>query len=184
MLVHCSVWNSLQWGWHKPTFREVKKLGGHPRAISTVFSGSIWFGMIDFQVTDFVCKWKRHLQIWDQLDPKTPLTPYPPPQFQLESIRPTYLRLNWKSFQYNCLNQIQSQQITLYIEIWYLEQYYLKTRPGDLVMPDPIGWLFNQNLDYFRPYKNQDEPSYKGHPMEFMVDFIDHLGPFRTIKDH
>ena len=57
---------------------------------------------------------------------KHPWPPVPPPQFQLESIRPTYLRLNWKSFQYNCLNQIQSQQITLYIEIWYLEQYYLK----------------------------------------------------------
>ena len=22
-------------------------------------------------------------------------------------------------------------------------------RPGDLVMPDPFGWLFSQNLDYF-----------------------------------
>ena len=30
-----------------------------------------------------------------------------------------------------------------------------KTRPGDLVMLDPFGWLFIQNLDYFRPYKNQ-----------------------------
>ena len=22
------------------------------------------------------------------------------------------------------------------------------------LVPDPIGWLFGQNLDYFRPYKN------------------------------
>ena len=29
----------------------------------------------------------------------------------------------------------------------------IKTKPGDLVMPDPFGWLFSQNLDYFRPYE-------------------------------
>ena len=52
-------------------------------------------------------------------------------------------------------------------------------------MPDPFGCLFSQNLDYFRPYKNQVEPGYKGHPIEFMVDFFkDHLGPFETIEDH
>ena len=39
-------------------------------------------------------------------------------------------------------------------------------------MPDPFGWRFNKNLDYFRPYKNQVEPGYKGHPIEFMVDFF------------
>ena len=39
-------------------------------------------------------------------------------------------------------------------------------------MPDPIGWLFSQNLDYLRPYKNQVEPGCKGHPMEFMVIFF------------
>ena len=47
-----------------------------------------------------------------------------------------------------------------------------ETRPGDLVMPDPFGWLFGQNLDYLRPYKNQVESGYKGHPIEFMVDFL------------
>ena len=46
------------------------------------------------------------------------------------------------------------------------------TRPGDLVMSDPFGWLFSQNVDYFRPYKKQVVPSYKGHPIEFMVDFF------------
>ena len=40
-----------------------------------------------------------------------------------------------------------------------------ETRPGDLVMPDPFGCLFSENLDYFRPYKNQVEPGYKGHPI-------------------
>ena len=56
-----------------------------------------------------------------------------------------------------------------------------KTRPGDLVMPDPFWWFFNENLDYFRPYKNQVEPDYKGHPIEFMVDFLDQFGPFGKI---
>ena len=51
-------------------------------------------------------------------------------------------------------------------------------------MPDPFGRLLSQNLDYFRPYKNQIEPGYKGHPIEFMVHFLDHLGPFGTIEDH
>ena len=51
-------------------------------------------------------------------------------------------------------------------------------------MPDPFVWLFSKNFDYFRPYKNQVEPGYKGHPIEFMVDFLDHLGPFGTIEDH
>ena len=55
-----------------------------------------------------------------------------------------------------------------------------KTRPRDLVMPDPFG-LFSQSLDYFKPYKNQVEPGYKGHPIEFIVDF---LRPFRTIWDY
>ena len=48
-------------------------------------------------------------------------------------------------------------------------------------MPDPFEELFSQNLDYFRPYKNQVEPGYKGHPIELMVDFF---RPFRTIWDH
>ena len=51
-------------------------------------------------------------------------------------------------------------------------------------MPDPFGWLFSPNLDYFRPYKNQIEPGYTGKPIEFMVDFLDHLGPFVAIEDH
>ena len=61
----------------------------------------------------------------------------------------------------------------------------LKTRPGDLVMPDPFGLLFSKILYYFRPYKNQVEPGYKGHTIAFMVDvFLEHLGPFGTIEDH
>ena len=40
---------------------------------------------------------------------------------------------------------------------------------------------FSKNLDYFRPYKNQVEPGYEGHPIEFMVIF---LKPFRTIWDY
>ena len=48
-------------------------------------------------------------------------------------------------------------------------------------MPDPFGWLLSQNLYYFRQYKSQVEPGYKGHPIEFMVDF---LRPIRTILDH
>ena len=46
-----------------------------------------------------------------------------------------------------------------------------KTIPRDLVMPDPFGGFFIQNFDYFRPYKNPVTPGYKGHPIEFMVDF-------------
>ena len=49
-------------------------------------------------------------------------------------------------------------------------------------MPDPLGCLFSQHLDYFRPYKKQVEPGYKGHPI--MVNFLNHLGPFRTIEDN
>ena len=49
--------------------------------------------------------------------------------------------------------------------------FKVKTRPGDLVMPDPFRRLFSQNFDYFRTYKNHVEPGYKGHPIEFMVDF-------------
>ena len=47
-------------------------------------------------------------------------------------------------------------------------------------MQDQFGRLFSQKVDYFRPYKNQDEPGYKGHPIEFMVDLF---RPFRTICD-
>ena len=39
-------------------------------------------------------------------------------------------------------------------------------------MPDPFGWLFIKIFDYFRPYKNQVDPGYKGHPIEFMFDFF------------
>ena len=60
----------------------------------------------------------------------------------------------------------------------------VKTRPGDLVMPDQLGLLFSQNLDYFRPYKNQVEPGYEGHPNEFTIIFLDHFGLFGTIEDH
>ena len=54
-------------------------------------------------------------------------------------------------------------------------------RPG---YTRPI-WMtfFSQNLDYFRPYKTQIEPGYKGHPIELMVNFLDHLGPFGNIED-
>ena len=51
-------------------------------------------------------------------------------------------------------------------------------------MRDPFGWLFSQNWDYFRPYENQVEPGYKGHPIKFMVNFLDRLGSFWTIEDH
>ena len=50
-------------------------------------------------------------------------------------------------------------------------------------MPDPFGLLLSKNLDYFRPYKNQVEPGYKGHPIKFMVNSLDHLGPFGTIEN-
>ena len=39
------------------------------------------------------------------------------------------------------------------------------------LVPDPIGWLFGQNLDYFRPYKNQVETGCKGYPIQFIVNF-------------
>ena len=52
----------------------------------------------------------------------------------------------------------------------------IKTIPGGLVMPEPFVLLFSQNLDYFRPYKNQVEPGYiithKGNPIEIMVKFF------------
>ena len=48
-------------------------------------------------------------------------------------------------------------------------------------MLDSFGWIFSQNLEYFRPYKNHVEPGYKGHPIELMVFFLDHLGSFGTI---
>ena len=51
-------------------------------------------------------------------------------------------------------------------------------------MPDPFGGLFSQNFDYFRSYKNQVEPGYKGNFIEFMVYVLDHLGPFGTVEDH
>ena len=67
--------------------------------------------------------------------------------------------------------------IIAYLPNWCQPQFYT-TRPRDLVMPDPLGWLFSQDLDYFRPYKNQVETDYKGYPIEFMVNFF---RPFRTI---
>ena len=51
-------------------------------------------------------------------------------------------------------------------------------------MPDPIGWFLGKNLEYFRPYKNQVEPGYKGHHIELIGNFLDHEGPFRTIEVH
>ena len=56
-------------------------------------------------------------------------------------------------------------------------------------MPEPVVLLFSQNLDYFRPYKNQVNPgyiiTYKGNPIEIMVKLLlDHLVPFWTIEDH
>ena len=48
-------------------------------------------------------------------------------------------------------------------------------------MPDLFGCLFSNIFDYFRPHKNQVEPGYTDHPIEFMVIFC---RPFRTIWDH
>ena len=62
-----------------------------------------------------------------------------------------------------------------------LLMFYTKTRPEDLVMPDPFECVFSQNLDDFKHYKNQVELGYKGHPIEFMVDFF---RPFRIIENH
>ena len=47
----------------------------------------------------------------------------------------------------------------------------LKLDQETWLVPDPIGWLFGQNLDYFRPYKNQVEPGCKDYPIEFIVNF-------------
>ena len=46
----------------------------------------------------------------------------------------------------------------------------VETRLGALVMLGPFEWPFSPNLDNFKPYKNQVEPGYKGHPIEFMVN--------------
>ena len=52
-------------------------------------------------------------------------------------------------------------------------------------MPDLFGQLDSQNFDYFRPYMNQDETGYKGHPIEFHVlVFLYHLGPIGNIDNH
>ena len=51
-------------------------------------------------------------------------------------------------------------------------------------MPNPFGWFFSQNLDYFRPYKNQVKPGYKDYPIKFMVNLLEQLGPLGNIKDH
>ena len=48
---------------------------------------------------------------------------------------------------------------------------YTKLDQETWLVPDPIGWLFGQNLDFFRPYKNQVEPGCKGYPIEFIVNF-------------
>ena len=51
---------------------------------------------------------------------------------------------------------------------------------------DQETWLCQthlNDLDNFRPYQNQVKPVYKGHPNEFMVDCLDHLGSFKTIED-
>ena len=52
-------------------------------------------------------------------------------------------------------------------------------------MPDPFEWLYSENLDYSRPFKNQVETGYKGHPIKFMVIFFfDNLGPFGIIEEY
>ena len=82
------------------------------------------------------------------------------------------------------LDRNSFMQFTSAINIFaaeYLYFFIIKTRPEDLVVPHPFGWLFCPNLDYFRPYKNQVEPGYKGHHIEFMVIFF---WPFTTIWDH
>ena len=33
-------------------------------------------------------------------------------------------------------------------------------------------------------WMNHGKPGYKGHKIDFMVDFIDHLGLFGNIEDH
>ena len=58
-----------------------------------------------------------------------------------------------------------------------------KTRPGDLVMLDPLELLFSQCLDYFRPYKNQVNLVIKDIQLNLGSIFLDHLGPFGTIKN-
>ena len=40
-----------------------------------------------------------------------------------------------------------------------------------LIVLDHLG-PFETIEDYLRPYKNQVESGYKGHPIEFMVDFF------------
>ena len=49
--------------------------------------------------------------------------------------------------------------------------YIKKLDQETWLVPDPIGWLFGKNVDYFRPYKNQVEPGCKGYPIEFIVNF-------------
>ena len=53
-------------------------------------------------------------------------------------------------------------------------------RPG---YAKPIWMTFSQNMDYFRPYTTHVETGHKGHPFEFTVNFLDHLGPFGNIED-
>ena len=38
-------------------------------------------------------------------------------------------------------------------------------------MPAPFGLLFSKKIDYFSAYKNQVYSGYKGHHIEFMVNF-------------
>ena len=90
--------------------------------------------------------WYFHLQFWPELlnDIYFTGTKYRAKKFTLKSVIDTIL-----------LNILK----------------HLKTRPGDLVIPDPFAWFLNQNVDYFRPYKNHVKPGYKGHSIKFMVVF-------------
>ena len=73
---------------------------------------------------------------------------------------------------YNVNNNVtQYQEIGFVgIDIIFYKELSI-TRPGYLVMPDPFGWLFSENLDYFRPYKKQVETGCKGYPIQFIVNF-------------
>ena len=58
-----------------------------------------------------------------------------------------------------------------------MTQFEIECRSGE----HSVTKKFLTVLDYFRPYKNQVETGYKGHPIEFMVDFF---RPFRTFWDY
>ena len=64
---------------------------------------------------------------------------------------------------------------TVFFQMWRwdieINKSWRKLDQETWLVPDPIGWLFGQNLDYFRPYKNQVETGCKGYPIELIVNF-------------